>query len=229
MGDTQKLEEAIGVDFKDKNLLKEAITHRSYLNERSRWPVPHNERMEYLGDAVLELAVTEELFHRYPKFPEGQLTVIRAALVNHQMLTVVAKDIDLQKFILMSRGERGDNIKAREIILANATEALIGAIYLDQGFKVAKTFVEKYFLGRADEIIKSGSYKDAKSELQEITQEKLKVTPTYEVLDESGPAHERTFRIGVYFGDKLIAEGSGSSKQEGETEAAAKALEEYRE
>jgi ribonuclease-3 len=217
----------IGVIFKNKDLIIEALTHRSYLNEYPHWHLPHNERLEYLGDAVLELIVTDALFRKFPKQPEGQLTVLRAALVNYQILARVAENIDLQDFILMSRGERKDTGRAREVILANAIEAVIGAIYLDQGFETTRAFVEKFVLVHLDEVLKTKSYKDAKSELQEIIQEKLKVTPTYAVRDESGPAHERRFTMGVYFGDKLIAEGEGLSKQDAEIEAAKSALQKY--
>ncbi|MEK7608402.1 MAG: ribonuclease III [Patescibacteria group bacterium] len=221
------LEDRIGVIFHDKNFLLEATTHRSYLNEYPKWPVPHNERLEFLGDAVLELAVTEDLFRTYPSFPEGKLTVIRAALVNYQMLAKLAGEIGLDEFMLLSRGERADNLRAKEVILANAYEALVGAIYLDQGFPAVKKFLSERLMPRVHEILETKSYKDAKSELQEIVQERKKVTPTYRVLGESGPAHDRVFRIGVYFGEDFIAEGSGNSKQEAEIEAAKKALEKY--
>jgi ribonuclease III len=217
----------IGITFKNKDLIVEALTHRSYLNEYPKWRLPHNERLEFLGDAVLELIVTEALFGKFPKQPEGQLTVLRAALVNYQILARVAEGIDLDDFVLMSRGERKDTGRAREVILANAMEAVIGAIYLDQGLEKTRTFVEKFVLVHLDEVLKTKSYRDAKSELQEIVQEKLKVTPTYAVRGESGPAHERRFTMGVYFGDKLIAEGEGLSKQDAEIEAAKNALRSY--
>ncbi len=219
-----ELQDIIGIRFRNKNLLREALTHRSYLNEHPEWDLPHNERLEFLGDAVLELAVTEELYVKFPDMPEGQLTVLRAALVNYQNLSRVAGDVKLQNFIMTSRGEKADSWKAREVILANALEAVIGAIYLDQDFKAAKDFVAKFILVGLPEILETKSYKDAKSELQELVQEQERVTPTYKVLDETGPAHDRTFRVGVFFGDKLIAEGSGNSKQEAETEAAKSAL-----
>jgi ribonuclease III len=222
------LEKTIGVKFKNEELLTEALTHRSYLNEYPRWRLPHNERLEYLGDAVLELIVTEELFKKFPEYAEGQMTVLRAALVNAVRLSKVGDDIGLEKFILLSRGEKKDTGKAREVILANAMEALIGAIYLDQGIEAAHAFVKKFVWKYLDEIQKTKSYRDAKSELQELVQEKQKVTPTYRVLEESGPAHKRTFKIGVYFGDKLIADGTGASKQEGELEAAKNALKKYK-
>lgn len=214
----------IGIQFRKEELLQEALTHRSYLNERPNWHLPHNERLEYLGDAVLELAVSEELFRRFPDYPEGQLTVLRAALVNYQMLARIATGIALSDYLLLSRGESRDTGKAREVILANAIEALIGALYLDQGFEGARRFVERYVLSHLEEIVETKSYRDPKSEFQEYTQEELKVTPTYRVLEESGPAHQRTFRVGVYLGEKLAGEGTGSSKQEGELRAAEQAL-----
>lgn len=224
MSDPTGLETKIQCEFKNRDLLKEALTHRSYLNENTNWELPHNERLEYLGDAVLELAVSEELFVKFPEYPEGQLTVLRAALVNYQILARIASEITLDKYILMSRGEAKDTGKAREVILANAIEALIGAIYLDQDFEAARLFVHRFVLVHLDDILRTKSYKDAKSELQELVQERLRVTPTYRVLGEEGPAHQRIFRVGVLFGDKLIAEGSGASKQEAETEAAKNAL-----
>ncbi|MBM3257580.1 MAG: ribonuclease III [Candidatus Liptonbacteria bacterium] len=221
----QALEKAIGVPFRNVDLYYAALTHRSYLNEEPSWPHGHNERLEYLGDAVLELVVSEVLYNKFPDLPEGKLTVLRAALVNYQMLARVAEEMDLNKFILMSRGENRDVGKAREVILANAMEALIGAIYMDHGLVQSRKFVDRFIMGRLEEILKTKSYKDAKSELQEIVQERKKITPSYKVVEESGPAHKRTFRIGVYFGEELIAEGEGSSKQEGEIDAARKALE----
>ena len=223
-----ELENIIGYTFKNKDLLVEALTHRSYLNENTKWHLPHNERLEYLGDAVLELAVTESLFKKYADAPEGRMTVLRAALVNYQMLARIGDGLRLEDFILMSKGEKGGSAKAREVILANAMEALIGALYMDGGFPVGEKFISKFGLTHLEEVLKTGSYKDAKSELQELIQEKNKVTPSYAVIDEAGPAHEKEFRIGVYFGDELIAEGRGASKQEGEIEAAKEALKRYK-
>ncbi len=221
----EELEKRISFYFQNKDLLKEALTHRSYLNEHPEWPLPHNERLEYLGDAVLELAVTEYLFHKFPEMPEGQLTVLRAALVNYQFLAKIADDINLGKAILMSKGERADSSKAREVILANAMEALIGSMYVDQGFDPCRAFVQEFILVHLPEILETRSYRDPKSELQELAQEKYKLTPTYRVMEETGPAHKRIFTIGVFYGEKLMAQGEGSSKQEAETEAARKALE----
>lgn len=225
--DLSKLEQKLGIQFKNKDLLKEAITHRSYLNENPSWNLPHNERLEFLGDAVLELAVTEGLFNQYPQYPEGQLTSLRAALVNYQAVAIVARDLNLENFILLSRGEAKDVGRAREVILANAMEALLGAIYLDNGYQGAKRVIERFVINpNLDKIIEAGLYKDPKSHLQEVVQEKLKLTPTYQILEEWGPDHKKIFRMGVYFGEKLITEGEGYSKQEAEIEAAKNALKE---
>ncbi len=219
------LEQKLEINFKNKDILKEALTHRSYLNENPSWNLPHNERLEFLGDAVLELAVTESLFNQYPQYPEGQLTSLRAALVNYQAVAKVARDLNLENFILLSRGETKDVGRAREVILANTMEALIGAIYLDNGYQGAKRIIELFIINpNLDKIIEAGLYKDPKSHLQEIAQEKLKLTPTYQILEEWGPDHKKIFRMGVYFGDKLITEGEGYSKQEAEIEAARNAL-----
>lgn len=223
--DISFLEKTIDFVFKNKNLLKEAITHRSYLNENPSWSIPHNERLEFLGDAVLELAVTKNLFNVYPDEPEGQLTSIRAALVNYQMLAQVARSISLENHILLSRGEAKDVGRAREIILANAMEALIGAIYLDKHYGEAEKFIVRFLIEpHLEKIVENGLYRDPKSQLQEIVQEKLKMTPHYEVLEEWGPDHKKIFKTGVFFGDKLAAEGEGYSKQESEVEAAKRAL-----
>lgn len=219
-----RLEEKIGYRFRNKNFLKESLTHRSYLNENPSWGISHNERLEYLGDAVLELAVTEELFNRFPGHPEGKLTALRAALVNYVMLALIARAIGLENFILLSRGEAKDTGRAREVILANAFEALIGAIYLDSSYKEAKVFVNKFVMAHLDEVIKKQLYEDPKSLLQEKIQAQLKVTPNYKVLEERGPDHAKIFTVGVYFGEQLITTGDGPSKQDAEVEAAQKAL-----
>lgn len=220
------LEKKLGIQFKKKELLQEALTHRSYLNEHPA--SSHNERLEYLGDAVLELLISEHLFERFPEFAEGQMTVLRAALVNDQMLSKIAHAIDLGSYIRMSKGESQDKGRAREVILANAVEAVVGAIYLDQGIEKARKFVGTFILFHLDEVLKTKTYRDSKSELQEIIQGTKKVTPTYRVREESGPAHQRTFRVGVYINDECIGEGSGASKQEAELEAARNALSQYR-
>lgn len=219
------LENKIGFKFDNINLLKEALTHRSYINENPSWNLPHNERLEFLGDAVLELAVTENLFQRFPEEAEGQLTSIRAALVNYQMLAQVARSVDLEDYLLLSRGEKKDVGRAREVILANAMEAVIGAVYLNKNYSEAKKIIDDLVVEpNLKKILEKELYKDPKSRLQEIVQEKLKMTPTYGVLEEWGPDHKKIFKIGVFFGDKLIAEGEGYSKQESEVEAAKNAL-----
>ena len=226
--DLSSLEKKIGHQFKNINLLKEALTHRSYLNENPSWGrdflSPHNERLEFLGDAVLELIVTEVLFKDYPNSAEGELTSIRSALVNYQMLADVSREIVLSDYILLSRGEAKDTGKARDVILANAFESLIGAIYLDAGYKVVGKFINSFVMKRVAEVMEKELYRDPKSFLQEIIQEKMKITPTYDVISEKGPDHAKIFRIGVYFGTQLIGEGEGYSKQEAEVEAAKVAL-----
>lgn len=219
-----KLEKTIGHKFTNKDLLKEALTHRSYLNENPKWGVPDNERLEFLGDAVLELSVTEELFKRFPEQKEGALTSYRAALVNYVMMARVAMEIGLEKFVLLSKGEARDSGKAREVILANAIEALIGAIYLDGEQAAARKFINDFVLEHLAEVLRAGSYRDSKSVLQEKVQEKMRVTPVYRVLSETGPDHSKIFNVGVYFGEKLITKGEGSSKQEAEEAAAKEAL-----
>jgi len=222
--DLSQLEQKLDVVFNNKNLLKESLTHRSYLNENPSRETPHNERLEFLGDAVLELAVTENLFHQYPDFSEGDLTSIRSALVNYQMLADVAKEIELNNYILLSKGEAKDIGKARDVILANAFEALLGAIYLDAGYETAKKIINVSVMNHLGEVIEKKLYKDPKSLLQEIVQEKLKITPIYLVLSEKGPDHAKIFTVGAYFGEKLVAQGDGFSKQEAEVEAAKNAL-----
>ncbi len=220
-----ELEKKIAYTFADKKILKEALTHRSYLNENPSWETPHNERLEFLGDAVLELAVTEELYNRFPDYDEGKLTAIRAALVNYQFLAVTALHVNLEQFILLSRGESKDNGRAREVILANAMEALIGAIYLDGGYNNAKKFINEWVMSRLHEIMENGAYRDPKSTLQEKTQAADKTAPAYRVLEETGPEHKKIFKVGVYLKNEFIASGEGYSKQDAEVDAAKKALE----
>ncbi|OGN27322.1 MAG: ribonuclease III [Candidatus Yanofskybacteria bacterium RIFCSPLOWO2_01_FULL_49_17] len=216
---TSELESKIGIQFKDKDLLLTALTHRSYLNENPSWKLDHNERLEFLGDAVLEMAVTDELYAKYPN-PEGELTNWRAALVNAVMLAQLSAEINLNDYILMSRGEAKDTGRARQYILANAMEALIGAIYLDQGYETAAQFIKKYILKELPRIIENHLYRDAKSLFQEQAQEKVGITPSYEVMNEWGPDHARQFKVGVYLGRELVAEGEGASKQEAQQKAA---------
>jgi len=220
---TNEFQAEIDIIFKDDRILKEALTHRSYLNESEDWPYDHNERLEFLGDAVLELATTRHLFRAFPKSEEGELTMMRAALVNTKMLAKIAESIHLQGHLLLSKGEGSQAGRAMETILADGFEALIGAIYLDQGYDTAEKFIKDKVISRIDEVQKQG-YRDPKSVLQEKTQDMMKITPTYKVLEESGPEHQKAFKAGVYFGKELAATGEGPSKQEAETEAARKAL-----
>ncbi|NMC51921.1 ribonuclease III [Candidatus Kuenenbacteria bacterium] len=218
------LEKRLGVEFKDKNLLKEALVHRSYINEHPSFAVNHNERLEFLGDAVLELIVTEYLFRNYPN-PEGEMTNWRAALVNAKMLAEIGGSFDLYAYLYLSRGESKDNnIKAKNYIIANAVEAVIGAIYIDQGFEAARVFITNNILARLNYVLEHKLYMDAKSHFQEITQEKMGITPSYKVVEESGPDHNKKFVIGVYLGEELIARGEGTSKQEAQMAAAENAL-----
>ncbi len=224
MDNFKSFEKIIDYKFKNQDFLKEALTHRSYLNENPQWQYGQNERMEFLGDAVLELITTEELFLLFPQHPEGKLTPIRSALVNFQMMAKIARDFKLDDFILLSKGEAKDSGRARDVILANGAEAVIGAIYLDGGIKPAKAFIKKFVMNNLEEILAKGLQYDAKSKLQEIIQEKNKITPVYKVLGEEGPDHARVFTSGVFFGEKLIATGTGQSKQDAEVDAAKKAL-----
>jgi ribonuclease III len=225
--DFSEFEKRIGYKFKKKELLQRALTHRSYLNENPNWSHPHNERLEFLGDAVLELATTEELFNRYPDRPEGEMTSLRAALVNTTSLSEIGHGLDLNDALLMSKGEARDLGRGREAILADGVEAVIGAIYLDGGFKKAKEFVMNKIMVRLEDILTHNLHIDAKSNLQELVQAKKKLTPHYSVISEVGPDHDKRFTVGVYFGKDLVAEGEGHSKHEGEVDAARKALKEF--
>ena len=223
----EKLAEKIGVKFNSLEILQQAVTHRSYLNEHRDYPLDHNERLEFLGDAVLELVVTEFLYANYPN-PEGELTNWRASLVNGEMLAKISGKIGVEEFLLMSRGEAKDTGKARQYLLANAFEAITGAIYLDQkekGYDAAKEFILKNVVVELPEIIKSKSYMDPKSSFQEQAQEKVSITPSYKVMEESGPDHARKFVVGVYLDHELVAQGEGLSKQEAQRNAAAAGLE----
>ncbi len=223
--DLEKLQKILGVTFANTTTLLTAITHRSYLNEHREATWDHNERLEFLGDAVLELVVTDYLFHEYPDKPEGELTAIRAALVNTISLSIAAEKLGVNEFLLMSKGESKDVGRARQYILANVFEACIGAIYIDQGYDAAKTFIAGRLYGRTDEIVKKRLWQDAKSRFQELAQEHASVTPTYETTGQTGPDHDRIFTVGVYLRNQMIAEGTGRSKQEAEQQAAERAIE----
>lgn len=222
MADTkyQKFAEKLGVQFANLDTLKTALVHRSYLNENPTFNLDHNERLEFLGDAVLELVVTEYLYRNYPN-PEGELTNWRASLVNAKMLSRLAKDLEVEPLLYLSRGEAKDkNSKARDYILANAYEAIIGAIYLDQGYGAAEQFIRAHVLPQLPEILEKQLYRDPKSRFQEIAQEKLGITPHYEVVEESGPDHNKRFVIAVKVGAETVATGEGTSKQEAQEQAA---------
>jgi ribonuclease-3 len=216
--------EALGLTFKNPALLEEALTHRSYLNE-NKSSKAHNERLEFLGDAVLELAVTHFLYFKYPNKPEGDLTAFRAALVNTYSLADTAEAIGLNDMLLLSKGESKDTGRARQIILANAFEALLGAVYLDQGYETAETFLAKHLYSKIDAVVKERTWQDAKSKFQELAQEKKGTTPNYKTMKEVGPDHDKRFTVGVYIGEKQVAQGEGLSKQEAEQSAAQAAIE----
>jgi len=224
MKNLSELEKNLAIKFNNQDLLRQALVHRSYINEHPSFKLNHNERLEFLGDAVLELVVTEYLYHNYDN-PEGELTNWRAALVNAKMLAQVARRLNIEKYLYLSRGEAKDkNPKARNYILANTMEALIGAIYLDSGWEMAKEFITKNILTELPNILEKKLYIDAKSRFQEQAQDKVGITPSYQVLHESGPDHDKKFIVGVYLEDELVAQGKGSSKQEAQMMAAEEAL-----
>ena len=216
------------LDFKDVNLLRQVFVHRSYLNENIGFELDHNERLEFLGDAVLELAVTEYLYRNFNN-PEGELTNLRSALVKGSMLSDIAKVLEMDKFLYLSRGEAKSEGKSRQLILANTFEALIGAIYLDQGYQAATDFVKKHLIKHLKLIIDKKLYLDPKSHLQELSQEQIGVTPIYKVMAEHGLDHAKSFTVGCYINDTLVGEGSGSSKQAAESASASSALEHWTE
>lgn len=212
------------ITFTNHTLLEQAFTHRSFINENPRTGLIHNERLEFLGDAVLELIVTKYLYTKYPHQNEGDLTAYRSALVNAVTLGELATALGFNDMIKLSKGEAKDVHRARSSILADAYEAFVGALYLDQGYVVAEAFINETLLGKTEDIIRKGLYKDAKSYVQEKAQELYSLTPNYKVLSEEGPDHDKLFLIGIYFGENEIAKGQGKSKQEAETSAARNAL-----
>ncbi|MDO8425230.1 MAG: ribonuclease III [bacterium] len=219
-GEFRALEEELGVQFQEQKHLTEALTHRSYLNEHPEHPTDHNERLEFLGDAVIELVVTEYLFASFPKKPEGELTNWRAALVNANMLSDVCRALNVEPFLLLSKGEAKETGKARAYILANAFESLVGAMYMDQGWGMAKEFLLRVLLPKLPEILKTGAHIDAKSRFQEIAQERMGITPNYRVLKEEGPDHAKRFTVGIFLKSEQVATGDGTSKQEAQMSAA---------
>lgn len=224
MDNISKLEKKIKVVFKNKDLLKQALVHRSYINEHRDFKLFHNERLEFLGDAVLELISTEYLYNNFSK-PEGELTNYRAALVNGKMLADISKKIGLEEYILMSRGEAKDTGKARRYIMANALEAVIGAIYLDRGYKKTQKFVAKNILCEIEDVIKEKLYQDPKSKFQEEAQDRAGITPSYKAIKEWGPDHDKHFIVGLFLEDEKVSEGEGTSKQSAQRKAAENGLE----
>lgn len=222
--DLSELEKALGTTFSEKELLQTALTHRSYINEHRGYDLDQNERLEFLGDAVLELVVTEYLFHHY-KNSEGELTAWRAALVRGEMLARVSRELGVEKNLLMSRGETKDTGRAREYLLANACEAIIGALYLDKGYEAAKEFVLRHIVTHIDEVFDKKLFRDPKSHFQEVAQEKVAITPSYREHESVGPDHNKVFVVGAYLGEELVATGKGPSKQEAQRSAAKAALE----
>mgnify|MGYP001592566936 FL=1 len=221
MQNLSQFEDKFSIKFNNQDLLRQALTHRSYLNENPSSVLGHNERLEFLGDAVLELVVTEALYQKFPEKPEGELTSLRAALVNSKMLAEVAVEIDINDFLLLSRGEAKDMGRARQYILANAFEALVGAIYLDQGYDAVRNFIDNVLIARRlEDVLQNKLYQDPKSLFQEEAQERVGITPTYNVLREWGPDHDKHFIVGVFLGKELVAEGEGPSKQAAQEEAA---------
>jgi|SRR3989344_1705963 len=225
MKDFAQFEKKIGIHFSNKDLLREAFTHRSYINESKRSDLTHNERLEFLGDAVLELIVTDYLFKKYLDKTEGDLTSYRSALVNAVTLGEVAKNLGMNEYLLLSKGESKDIGKARQIILANTFESFVGALYMDQGYEKAELFIKTHLLPLTDTIVANELWRDAKSLFQEKAQEGDGITPVYKVVRESGPDHDKKFTVAVYLDDELVAEADGKSKQEAEQGAAAVALE----
>lgn len=223
--DVTALEETINYSFSNKDFIVQALTHRSYLNENHDFHLSHNERLEFLGDAVLELVVTEYLYSNFPDKPEGEMTNWRAALVNTKMLARVSEELDVNSHLLLSKGETKSLGKARELILANALEAIIGAMYEDAGYGQAKVFIAEAILSHLDAVLENKLHIDPKSLLQEKTQEKYSITPHYDVLEESGPDHKKHFIVGVFIKEHQVGSGEGYSKQQAQVAAAQDAIE----
>lgn len=222
----EAFQDSLGLQFNDPKLLERAFIHRSYLNEHPKLGLEHNERLEFLGDAVLELVVTDFLYRNYHE-PEGILTNWRSALVKTEALAAVAEQLEIAQYFKLSRGEAKGNARSHSLISANAVEALIGAIYLDQGYEAASQFITRYVIAALPEILKTGAWMDPKSRFQELAQEREGLTPTYKVLEETGPDHDKTFTVGVFLGERLMGKGQGSSKQTGQQAAAESALKVY--
>ena len=223
----EDLQQQLGIEFTDASLLQRAFIHRSYINEHPKSGLEHNERLEFLGDAVLELVVTDYLYRNFDN-PEGDLTNWRSALVKTESLSAVADELELDQYLKLSRGESKGNVRSRSLIHANCVEALIGAIYLDQDYATAGQFISRYIISRLEGILADGSWVDPKSKFQELAQEREGHTPHYRVMAETGPDHDKLFEVGVYVGDRLCGKGQGSSKQAAQQAAAATALKQYK-
>ena len=219
----QDFQRQINVSFNNPALLEQAFIHRSYLNEHPKLGLEHNERLEFLGDAVLELVVTDFLYRNYPN-PEGDLTNWRSALVKTESLASVAEKLNISPYFKLSRGESKGNARSHNLISANAIEAIIGAIYLDQGYDAAKAFITEQIISTLTQILAEGTWMDPKSKFQELAQNQYGLTPSYRVMEEAGPDHDKIFTVGVYVGDRLFGQGNGSSKQSAQQVAAAAAL-----
>ncbi len=218
--------DVLGFEFSNIDYLITALTHRSYVNEHKKSVTEHNERLEFLGDAVLELSVTDYLYRNFSE-PEGILTSWRSSLVRTESIGEAGDKLGYEHLLRMSRGEKNGSIRARQQILANAFEAVIGAIYLERGYADTDAFINKTILSKLDSILESGSWRDPKSHLQEVSQRIDGQTPNYRVLEEVGPDHDKIFTLGVYVGDKMMGQGSGSSKQSAQQEAAKAAIDAY--
>ena len=222
--DLSALEERLGLKFQNTDTLRQALVHRSFLNEHPSFHLGHNERLEFLGDAVLELVITEHLYNNFDN-PEGELTNWRAALVNAEMNADLCIKLDVDDYLYLSKGESKDtDSKARRYILANAFEAIIGAIYVDSGWDASKDFITRTSLAELPRILEEKLYIDPKSRFQEASQDRFSITPSYKVLEESGPDHAKKFIVGVYLGKEMIAEGEGTSKHEAQVAAADAAI-----
>jgi len=222
--DIRELSKILGLKFKNEDLFNNAFVHKSYVNEHKESGWNDNERLEFLGDAVLELVSTKHLFKNYSEQTEGEMTSFRSALVKGNHLAMIARELNLGEYLYLSNGEEHSGGREKNYILANTLEALIGAIYLDQGYLKAENFIKKHILAKLDEIIEKGAHVDAKSRFQEICQERELQTPHYELVSEEGPDHNKNFTMGAYIGTELISEGNGKSKQKAEEDAAKNAL-----
>ena len=221
----QKINKKLSFNFSRLNLLKRALTHRSYLNENPKWKeIGHNERLEFLGDAVLGFLVAEYLYKRFPQLPEGELSFLKSALTNEKILLEVAIELNLKDLVLISKGEK-EKITYHDSLLADTVEALIGALYLEKGIKAVRNFIKKYIFSKLRKILKEQKYRDPKSLFQEKTQMIFKLLPTYKLIESWGPQHQKKFKVALYLKDQMISEGVGSSLKEAEERAAEKALE----